>query len=432
MQNLVASETQLFWQRVANFCAFAFPAMSIGFSSLGYAMGGAMLLLSALVAGRHWWGLKARDAWPLVAAFLFMSLTWLLDEVRTGRGWGALDRPIKFVLILPCMWFLMRFPPRQVWLWAGIGAGAVVAGLRALFDCYVLHLERADGQINAIQFGNLGLLLALMSGVGLVMWWPTHRVRLVGVLLALGVPMGTLASLLSQSRGGWLALAVVLPVLLYLGWRWLNRRQFTVAIAALLAGAAIVGALGASRLEKRIDEAAQEINQYENKGVAESSVGQRLAHWKAAWTMGRERPLLGWSQAGYAEEKTRMVNTGQAPAFIEQFTHAHNEFLDVFAKRGLLGVAALVAMYVVTAGVFWPRNRDQAGSEQLGLRVAGLLLPMVYAGCGLTQAFLWHNSGTMFYVFTVTLLFASLRGVRLQTGLQRPAQVPHGSCGPAH
>ncbi len=415
MQDLVTPDSQLSWQRVANFCAFAFPAMSVGLSSAGYGAGGALLLLAALLACRHWMGLKARDAWPLVAAFLFLSLTWLLDELRTGRGWGALDRPVKFVLILPGLWFLMRFPPRQVWLWAGIGAGAIVAGLRALYDCFVLHMERADGQINAIQFGNLGLLLAAMSGVGLVMWWPSHRTRLAGLLLALGVPMGTLASLLSQTRGGWLALALALPVLLYIGWRWLDRRRFGLAMAALLAGAVIVGALGASRLEKRVDEATQEIKLYEDKGVAESSVGQRLAHWKAAWAMGRERPLLGWSQAGYAAEKARMVNAGEAPAFIEPFTHVHNEFLDVFAKRGLLGVVALVAMYGVTAGVFWPRNRDQAGPEQLGLRVAGLLLPVVYAGCGLTQAFLWHNSGTMFYVFMTALLFASLRGVRLRT-----------------
>lgn len=402
------------WSRIACWCAFAFPALSVGLT-IGYSVAGILLLVVALAAYRQWKGVPARDAWPLVAAFLFMSLTWLLDEVRTGRGVGALDRPSKFVLILPCLWFLMRFPPRQAWLWTGIGTGAIVAGLRALFDCYVLYLPRADGQINSIQFGDLSLLLALLSGAGLLAWWPSDRSRPVGLLLAVGVSMGTLASLLSESRGGWLALLLMLPVLLYVSWRWLPRRRFMILVGALLFGGVVIGVLGGTMLKVRFDEATQQVFQYERHGDAiATSVGDRLALWKAAWIMGRERPILGWAQSGYAAEMKLLVDAGRAPASILQFTHPHNEFLDVFAKRGLLGLAALVSMYWVTLRQFWPRRPEDRQPGQLGLRVAGMLVPMVYAGCGLTQAFLWHNSGTMLYVFMVVLLFGTLSGERLR------------------
>jgi len=39
----------------------------------------------------------------------------------------------------------------------------------------------------------------------------------------------------------------------------------------------------------------------------------------------------------------------------------------------------------------------------------GLSLPVLYLGFGLTQAFLAHNSGNMFYLFMVMLLYAALR-----------------------
>ena len=130
--------------------------------------------------------------------------------------------------------------------------------------------------------------------------------------------------------------------------------------------------------------------------------------------MGLERPLLGWGRSGYVAEKARRVAAGQAPASVLQFTHAHNEAFDLFAKRGLLGVAVLGLFYAVPLWLFWPRRQrifDSAGTldrEALGLCLVGLLLPLSYIGFGLTQVFLAHNSGNVFYLFMCLLLHAVL------------------------
>ena len=131
--------------------------------------------------------------------------------------------------------------------------------------------------------------------------------------------------------------------------------------------------------------------------------------------MGLERPLLGWGRSGYEQEKARRVAAGQAPASVLQFTHAHNEAFDLFAKRGLLGVAVLALFYAVPLWLFWPRCQrvfDKNGAlnrEALGLCLVGILLPLSYFGFGLTQVFLAHNSGNVFYLFMCLLLHAVLQ-----------------------
>lgn len=158
------------------------------------------------------------------------------------------------------------------------------------------------------------------------------------------------------------------------------------------------------------------------------SVGQRLAHWKLAWSMGIDRPLTGWGRYGYETEKQRRVAAGLAHPFVLQFSHAHNEVLDIFAKRGLPGVAVLLLFYTVPLVLFWPTRRrvcravEEGGVDPqvLCLRLVGVLLPIAYIGFGLTQVFLGHNSGTMFYLFMCMLVLAILQG-RERDALQRRA-----------
>ena len=109
-----------------------------------------------------------------------------------------------------------------------------------------------------------------------------------------------------------------------------------------------------------------------------------------------------------------------------EFGHAHNEILDLFAKRGLPGVLLLLAFYGIPLAMFWPtaqRIRDAQGKmdrESLSLCLVGVLLPLSYIGFGLTQVFLAHNSGNMFYLFMCPLVLAALHQRRARLGCPRP------------
>ncbi len=399
------------FRRCANLGAFMVPGLALWLPS-GYSHGAVLLLLAALFSAKTWWRRPApRAAWWLVFAFAGMAALWMLD-VGSHRGWGSMDRPSKYLLALPCIFFLMAFPPRTAWLWMGIAVGAMGSGLIGLYQIGVQKLPRANGFTNAIQYGDLSLLLATMSGLLLLVRWrrwpPWQR-----VLLGIAVLLGMLGSVLSQARGGWLAL---LPMLLVTAWlltQHTQRRQVCWGLGLLLAAAATLSQLPA--VEHRVDEARQEIQNYQQHGDGSSSVGHRLAHWQLAWAMGQDRPWTGWGQAGYEAEKARRVAAGQAHPAVLAYGHAHQEVLDMFAKRGVLGILLLLVFYGVPLALFWPtRERIRDGrtglvdQDALALCLVGLLLPLSYIGFGLTQVFLAHNSGNLFYLFMCPLVLAAL------------------------
>lgn len=418
-------------QRMSATAAFLIPALALCLPS-GYSWGALLLLCMSLLALRHWGAaFKALtpSACALAVAIVGMALVWALG-LEASQGLRRFDRVAKYLLVLPCLLYLSLWPPRSAALRWGLVVGAFGSGSVALYQVLVLGWERASGFTNAIQYGNLSLLLALMCAL----WWAAGAAQLTRLQqagLLWGGLWGVLGSVLSQSRGGWLALVLSAPLWALWWLRWQRRcperrlraagRLRSVALGCvLLLALGLIGAIGALKggaVAQRLALVYEESAAYWSSGQAQTSVGQRLEHWRLAWRLGLERPITGWGEAGYVQEKRRRVELGQANAVLLGFDHAHNEFLDMFAKRGLVGVGGLLLFYAVPIALFWPSRRrrpeldtqevqevqEVQDTQALALRVVGLALPISYAGFGLTQVFLAHNSGNMFYLFLLVL-----------------------------
>ncbi|WCM93424.1 O-antigen ligase family protein [Acidovorax sp. NCPPB 2350] len=414
-----------FFTRLSCAAAFMVPGIALWVRS-GYSWGAALLLLASLATATTWLRRPpGRQAWWLFASMALMGAVWGLD-FNAAIGIGTLDRPVKYLLALPCLFYVLAYPPRAAWLIGGVGVGAAGAGLIGIHQTLPAahgwflspgpYFPRASGFTNPIQYGGISLLLALMASVALVALWerwkPWQRAAWIAAVL-----LGVEGALLSESRGSWVVLPIALPVCVWLQARCGRRRVALAGAALVIAGAGVLMALKADEVRTRVTKAQEEVTQFEASGEAENSVGQRLAHWKLAWQMGMDRPLLGWGRYGYEVEKRRRVEAGLAHPYLLNFTHAHNEVLDIFAKRGLMGVGVLLLFYGVPLALFWPTRRrvgcaaaGPADSEALCLRMMGVLVPLSYMGFGVTQVFLGHNSGTMFYLFMNMVLLAILQG----------------------
>ena len=348
-----------------------------------------------------------------------MGLVLLL---RADFEWDApsasdFDRFGKYLLALVAALALMRTSPSLTWTLRGCWVGAWLAAGIAGWQVWGLGLERAHGHTNAIQFGNLAVLLALWST--LAAWraqsrW--ERWAASGAVLA-----GSYASLLSGARGGWWVLGALL-VLLALAW-WRGKLPGTRSIlpgpatrgrhvallgtAAALATGGVILMVAAPTLDVRMQELQRDLQLY-RQGDADTSVGHRLAHWRLAWRLGLERPWFGWGVEGYEQRKREWVEAGQAPAVVLHFGHAHHEWLDLWAKAGMVGVLALALFYGVPAAIHGrhlrPRDPDD---DRPWAAWAGLLLVLGYVGFGMTQVMFAHNSGNMVYLF-MTLVWASM------------------------
>jgi O-antigen ligase len=137
--------------------------------------------------------------------------------------------------------------------------------------------------------------------------------------------------------------------------------------------------------------------------------------WKGASQLIIEKPILGWGSNGYQQGMHALGEAGIIDAGVAHYGHAHNDFIDATAKRGILGLIALVLLYLVPMQLFMRQLRT-SNLVLRSLAVAGALLPVTYIDFGLSQVFLVHNSGVMIYTFWLVVLWGSFRACQLKLG----------------
>ncbi|MBV7433902.1 O-antigen ligase family protein [Cardiobacteriaceae bacterium TAE3-ERU3] len=406
------------FQQASNLCVFLFFALSLIIKS-GYSYGSGLLLLVALF-GLPWWKkhiqLNRIHYW-LLALLALNAIVGILYAWRMSADAGDYNRPIRYLACMLLLVYLSVYPPRRNWLWWGIAVGAIGAGLSALYYTYggnpALTFPRASRYLNAIQFGNASALLGVLCLCG-ISYARHQRQSWLLIALPIGFFLGLTASLLSQSRGGWVALLIAAIIFVMQNRQHLRRQQWYWLILSSILGIAILGILGKNTIQSRLIKANNEITAYIEHGTENTSVGARLSMWRFAIHEGMNYPLFGPSKDEMEADKKAWVADGRGHA-IEYYGHFHNEYLDLFAKQGLLGLGAFLALLLMPLTLF---HRYLNGKVSLADRAddaiakAGYYLIILHMGFGLTQVSIHaHNSGFMLFVIPLCIFLSCLMPV---------------------
>lgn len=395
--------------RYNSFAVFLFAALALVIAS-GFSLGAALLTLGAAVLLKKRADLRLeRDDYLMIGA---LSLYFVVNAANNYLNQAPLreyDAPLRFLFVIPALLSLLAYPPRDAALWSGLAAGGIGAGLLAGWQFLFNAQERAYGSTNPIQYGNISLLLGIFCLCGLS-WALTQRRKLRWLaLLAAGAVSGMLGSLLSGSRGSWIALPFCIGVLALNQAGAHGKRHMQTGLLALVALVAALYALPQSGIEARTTMAVHETEDYFVAGKAETSVGQRLEMWRTGIAMLPGHLWLGWGKQGYMARKLELIRDGAIAPVIGEHTHLHNEYLDALVKHGVSGLLALLALYLAPLTLFARQIRN--GSRAVHpYAIAGVLLCVCYLVFGLTQAFLTHNNGVMIFAFSLAILWAALRG----------------------
>lgn len=417
----------------SNLALFMLPAMATTVPS-GSSYSAILLVLVSCVAffkaSPQERKLPADARW-LFLSFLPLAVCWLLDDLSSGLSVGrSAEKPIRILLTLPALWYLAYRPPAHIWLWLGASVGTMIACTEAIYQFFFLQMERAQGAMFSIHFGDLVLMLGLMS---LCAWHvPVRQNRWVfRAWLLMGCMAGLLASILSGTRGAWLGLGVILAI--YATYLLFGRR-FKLLGLLVAANACLLGitlSIPSLNVEDRAQAAYSDIQAFSSSGVANTSVGARLQMWQHAWRLYQERPVLGWQRRGYLEQQRLGVARQELDPVMEQYDHPHNEWLNLAAKDGTLGLLALLVAYAVPFGIFLRLFRQARQPYHARLRAvaaAGMLVPSAYFGFGLTEAFLPHSSVITVYCYLLCLLWGAAYGLQKRA---LPAHDPASPNAPA-
>lgn len=320
----------------------------------------------------------------------------LLLGLHENFAWRSLDPVLPFGLMVFGLWALRNYKPSAAWFWAGLALGAMGAAGISGYQAIKLGI-RADGFTHAIQFGNIALLFGVLCMVRAL---GTLQLSWLNLLLWIGFICGVVASIWSQTRGGWVAIVLIF------GWVFLQALKATPLLKRILALAVLIGfmALPVWQLDlhqvvvARVTTAVDEAKAYLEVNQQNSSVGSRLAMWQFSLHQVGDAPWLGHGQQGWIELRDRGIAKGEMDPFMRNFDHVHNEYLDLMLKRGVAGLALLLLLFLGPMLWFFKPYLKSRYIEVKSLAMAGMVIPMMYMDFGLTQVFLSHNSGRMVLV----------------------------------
>ncbi len=235
--------------------------------------------------------------------------------------------------------------------------------------------ERVQGPENSFIDGNTFIGLALNMVIPLLVALALDESRRwMRRLLYLTAGLSVIASIFTYSRGAWLGLAVIIPLVLL----QLKMTPRIIVVIGLVLSAAFASAIFPEKVFQRADTIAN----YEEDG----SANQRLESWSVAWNVAKDRPLVGagfefeWANDGrwleYGSEKYRDFMT----AANKDSAAAHSIYFQVLGQHGFVAFFIFLWLLVsvhLTLLRIRATGRKDPDIAWIGTYATGLLIGLV-------------------------------------------------------
>ncbi len=333
-------------------------------------------------------------------------LTALFFIVLHGDKFKLIDNPLRAFLFLSVIIFVIYTKAKFDVLLYSIPVGSFVAGLVALYQYYVLHLPSAFWEQMKIQSGDISMSLGLFSFIIALYLFDIKKNRFALVTAIAGL-FGVLASVLSFARGGWVGVPLIFVFVLYMYRNMISKKLLSAVVLSIL-----VGGISLSTNEQfvgRILDVKNNLSHY-SQNSKDGSIGARLDMWKMGVDAFIEHPISGWSLKALDEYKKSLADKGIVSREFTVYSHLHNQFIDELAKKGILGGVAILGIFLVPLCSFYRKQKKFPNNKKIKLLttlgIVHVLSTMSYC---LTQAFLTHNSGNIFYFFSLVLFWSFMQ-----------------------
>ncbi len=342
-----------------------------------------------------------QDKW-ITISFVFYVLVFVLSLIFNGGKIRELDNPSRALLVLPLIVLFIQYPPKLKWLIHIIPLGAFTAGIIAIFHRFILHYSMAFEKQMHIQSGDIAMSLGMFSFAIAIYFSSKKQVKFTA-LYFIAALFGILASILSTARGGWIGVPFILLLIFWTYRQQLSKKLLVTISTGLMLVIATTVFIPQTKVMQRIDMVKYDVNEYFINHNADTSIGARFDMWKSAWLMAKEKPILGWGNENIIPKRQLQVEQNLVSPVVVNFSHSHNQFIDDLAKHGILGLLALLGIFLVPLRYFW-KNIISSNSAIKLTALLGTIHIISVMFYGLSQAFFAHNSGVIFY-FLVTIIF---------------------------
>lgn len=350
----------------------------------------------------------------LVAPFL-TNLTALLmrGDVRHGMLHDDLDclnGPSRLLLAaIAFLWLRhLRAQPMKVL--------TIVFPLTLLITLPFAHCEIGLGRfstrlIGVTDFGEQICLFGSFILLALVLLPPRGK-ALLSLMVASLVAFGFMA-FRTQTRGGWIAIPVVLLMLPFV-YRGPKVRIIVALLATLLAIAAV--SISSPALRTRLGSVYSEPKAVFNGTDRGSSAGTRIPMLIISWELIKQRPIWGWGPNSAYREAVYAVDPKIYHMPAEGYVNredprktlvencAHNQYFMDWLRGGILSMTATILLLAIPLVIFSLSLQGGANGMSYLAACMGISMVACYAVFSLTEApfglkLFWSLYGFLIAVF---------------------------------
>ncbi len=382
--------------------------MSVLWVDHGASISASLLVIISLVGLISYRSIKidmSRDEVFLLLLFLMFFLYSVLSLWSGMEALGVkhIGKHFAFALFIPAYLWMRRVQPKSSVLWSGVIAGAIISTFVVFFSDRLYGDGRVHGALHPILFGDISLVLGFMSYTAKDVF--KEKFITFRYLPVIALFSGVIASIMSGSRGAWIALPMLALVLIVAHWREGSAKYKAAIVSIVFILPVLIYFLPVTGVEKRIDAAWSNVDNYISGQQIDTSLGIRFESWKAAYYMAEEHPLLGVGLGNFQQEAKALVQKGMVTKGADRFDHTHNDFFYQLAENGLIGLILLILLFVYPFRLFY-KNTFSNDVEIKAFSVAGMCLVVAFVHFSLSETLMIRSSSVSFYGFFVITLLA--------------------------
>ncbi|SMG62410.1 RfaL protein [methanotrophic bacterial endosymbiont of Bathymodiolus sp.] len=410
---LISRLMENFFTKSLSFSLFAMPALVLTIRH-GVNISAIPILLLSVIILIYRYPVHiplAKKEKILIFSLLLLPAVIAFDVILRGINLRYLDYYLRFVLAILIFLALRKIKVSLTPLITGILMGSIGAGIFALYQKYYLHINILSdnntlGHMLKINFGNISLLLGMMSLAGLFLIKETRFKKSFAIISILAFILGVTGSVLSGARGGWLAIPFF--ACLFIVYFPCNKKLKIFSVVGLILAILLIY-FANSNVKSRIDLTYKNTDSYfstDNLQADQTSTGTRLELWKAAQMMIIEQPIFGIGSGQFRHRLKEKIAAGQIKN-INLYEHVHNETLQILVSTGIIGLLAYLILYAGSAYYFYRSINSSTLNTEKYLSFLGMMLVGAYFIFGLTNYSFGHHLMVLFFA-VMMVIFAGM------------------------
>lgn len=345
-------------------------------------------------------------------SFIWIVITFFVNGMPGKGGHWITHIHLRILMIIPIYLMLRSRPIPEAAFWNIIALGAIVSGVIGISDVTWKTgwpVGRADGDTNAIYFGQISLCFSFITIIGIKRYFSTSKLKLVFCCFA--VSLGLLAMILAGSRSAWLAV----PLLLLLTTWYLMQglryyKKILVMLSLLLIPILLVQFPFADyriqAVKKNVSDYYQHKNNIDQRQL--NSIAIRLNTWDVMLDTIKANPVFGIGLGGFETEMKKYVDKGAVHPELGNLPHSHNQYIEVSLNSGLPGLFFNLCILILPVIIFYKYIKI-GDPDVLPFAVTGLSVTIAFLIYGLGDLTLTRKLPIIFFGLTVSILLSFVR-----------------------